>query len=56
METLGKAIRASMRAYWEDQNPEELHKVQKGRAKYTKKYFDKFEKGEFGSATEAENM
>lgn len=45
--TFEEAIRRSIESYFKGVEPETLHKTGKGRAKYTKKYFDRFEKERF---------
>lgn len=46
---LNDAFRKAIKAYWAGKKPEKLGKEIKGRMKYTKDYFDSFEKEEFGS-------
>lgn len=49
--TFEQAIRRSIKMYFKGMAPEELHKVQSKRPKYTKSYFDGIEEENFGSTT-----
>lgn len=52
--TFEEAIRKSVKAYWKGKTPENLKKSVK-QMKYTKKYFDRFEKETFGEAPSDED-
>jgi hypothetical protein len=54
--TFEEAIRRSIEYYFKGVEPETLHKSGKGRVKYTKKYFDRFEKDKFSGPTISELM
>ena len=52
--TFEEAIRKSIKSYFRDGGFQELNKLNKGRMKYDKKYFDKFEEEQFGTSTDWE--
>lgn len=52
--TFEEAIRRSIESYFKGMEPERLHKEHKGRVKYTKKYFDRFEQEKFPGPTVSE--
>jgi len=51
-----EAIRRSVEAYFKGMEPERLHKQGKGRVKYNKKYFDRFESEKFSGPTITEEL
>jgi len=54
--TFEDAIRRSIESYFKGVEPESLYKANKGRVKYNKKYFDRFEKEKFDGPTVSELM
>ena len=51
-----QATQEAIRSYWDGFEPEELKKAQKGRMKYTKKYFDDYETKNFDAPTDPEEF
>ncbi len=49
--TFEDAIKKAVKAYWRGIEPEKTNKLGDKKAKYTKKYFDKFEAEKFGEET-----
>lgn len=54
--TFEEAIRRSIESYFKGVEPDSLYKSGKGRVKYNKKYFDRFEKDRFSGPTISELM
>lgn len=54
--TFEEAIRRSIESYFKGNEPERLNKENKGRVKYNKKFFDRFEKEKFSGPTISENI
>lgn len=53
--TFEQAIKRSIESYFRGMEPEQLYKEgMQGRPKYTKKFFDRFEKDKFGSSISEE--
>lgn len=52
MDTFEEAVREAMRQYFRGKKPEKLYKESKGRAKFTKEFFDRQEEEHTGSKTE----
>lgn len=48
--TFEEAIMRSIENYFRGMEPEKLNKEMPGRVKYSKKYFDKFERDKFGES------